>query len=529
MARQDSCVGRRRCIRAAEMNVHFSAVTPSTLSVKGIPFTINFTHSIRVAWSPPMLTSKSTRLWHFPNTVMSALQAFVLWPRAVYAQDLPEIFNADETGLFFMTLLKKTLAARTEADVKGCKVSKEMVMVVECSNATGKFQMPLGFHDRLAHVSKPARKTCCRCTEETSVINHKSPKLVPKGTLYSGEPGMFSKNPPACLECADPPHPDTLQCSKPLKSVNCGKGDPVWSKGCSVYQEEQAVQWIRATDKVSFVEWKCFNALQIPKSSPHFPDRDWHGWVMDPVGSWSAYAAAASYNRLAGSATFQTTGGASGAGDFVGPHHPLAATGNSGLGSHQGGGAPTATTSQLLLQAASSTPSPFNPGGFLSPPPVGGQELEDCVGRRGWFRCLKSPESWIAVSVLTSHQREPHSIPARATPFLLWESHQMMLLVGGFSLGSPASPALSFWCHSILTAITIICSQDLAVKSCPNLFISSVPPTFHGDYKLASVMMVPLWTRELPNGKPGETRLPLNPSPFGCLPQRLTGTAQECS
>nr|CAD7570378.1 unnamed protein product [Timema californicum] len=96
---------------------------------------------------------------------------------------------------------------------------------------------------------------------------------------------------------------------------------------------------------------------------------------MDPVGPWSAYAA--SYNRLAGSAGFQAAGGAGGAGEFVSPHHPLT-TGNSGLGSHQGAGVPS-TTSQLLLQAAHSsgqlgpgtTPSPFNPGGFLSPPPVG--------------------------------------------------------------------------------------------------------------------------------------------------------------
>nr|CAD7392612.1 unnamed protein product [Timema cristinae] len=102
--------------------------------------------------------------------------------------------------------------------------------------------------------------------------------------------------------------------------------------------------------------------------------KDWQAWVMDPVGPWSAYAA--SYNRLAGSAGFQAAGGAGGAGEFVSPHHPLT-TGNSGLGSHQGAGVPS-TTSQLLLQAAHSsgqlgpgtTPSPFNPGGFLSPPPV---------------------------------------------------------------------------------------------------------------------------------------------------------------
>ncbi|XP_068628174.1 uncharacterized protein [Battus philenor] len=86
---------------------------------------------------------------------------------------------------------------------------------------------------------------------------------------------------------------------------------------------------------------------------------------MDPVGPWSAYA---SYNRLAG----VQAGAASG--DF---HHHLA-SGGSGLGSQS----VPSTTSQLLLQAAhttaslagqlgSSTASPFNPGGFLSPPTVG--------------------------------------------------------------------------------------------------------------------------------------------------------------
>ncbi|CAH2062863.1 unnamed protein product, partial [Iphiclides podalirius] len=86
---------------------------------------------------------------------------------------------------------------------------------------------------------------------------------------------------------------------------------------------------------------------------------------MDPVGPWSAYA---SYNRLAG----VQAGTASG--DF---HHHLA-SGGSGLGSQS----VPSTTSQLLLQAAhttaslagqlgSSTASPFNPGGFLSPPAVG--------------------------------------------------------------------------------------------------------------------------------------------------------------
>ncbi|KAJ8898073.1 hypothetical protein PR048_003433 [Dryococelus australis] len=65
-----------------------------------------------------------------------------------------------------------------------------------------------------------------------------------------------------------------------------------------------------------------------------------------------------------------------------------------------------------------------------------------------------------AVSPLTSHHGEPGSNSGRVTGF----SH-----VGGFFRGSPVSPALSFRRCSILTSITLIGSQDLAVKSLPNL------------------------------------------------------------
>lgn len=83
---------------------------------------------------------------------------------------------------------------------------------------------------------------------------------------------------------------------------------------------------------------------------------------MDPVGPWYT-----SYNRLTAgnSGTFQTTSTTTS--DFV-PHH-LATTATQAV--------PSTTTSQLLLQAAHTTatlagqPTPFNPGGFLSPPSVG--------------------------------------------------------------------------------------------------------------------------------------------------------------
>ncbi|KAM0729784.1 Glutamine and serine-rich protein 1 [Formica fusca] len=85
---------------------------------------------------------------------------------------------------------------------------------------------------------------------------------------------------------------------------------------------------------------------------------------MDPIGPWYT-----SYNRLTASGTtgtFQTTTPTT-TSDFV-PHHLATAVTQA---------VPSTTTSQLLLQAAHTTatlagqPSPFNPGGFLTPPPVG--------------------------------------------------------------------------------------------------------------------------------------------------------------
>ncbi|KAJ8873698.1 hypothetical protein PR048_024530 [Dryococelus australis] len=63
--------------------------------------------------------------------------------------------------------------------------------------------------------------------------------------------------------------------------------------------------------------------------------------------------------------------------------------------------------------------------------------------------------------------------PAGSPDFRKWESCRTMPLVGGFSRGSPVSPTPSFRRRSIFTSITLIGSQDLAVKSRPNLFTHS--------------------------------------------------------
>ncbi|KAJ8877554.1 hypothetical protein PR048_022009 [Dryococelus australis] len=62
--------------------------------------------------------------------------------------------------------------------------------------------------------------------------------------------------------------------------------------------------------------------------------------------------------------------------------------------------------------------------------------------------------------------------PSGSPDFCKWESCQLMPLVGGFSQGSPIYHAPSFQRRSIFTSITLIDSQDLAVKSRANFFTS---------------------------------------------------------
>ncbi|KAJ8869581.1 hypothetical protein PR048_028573 [Dryococelus australis] len=79
---------------------------------------------------------------------------------------------------------------------------------------------------------------------------------------------------------------------------------------------------------------------------------------------------------------------------------------------------------------------------------------------------------WQQPSLLASHHGDPGSNPGWVTPdFRMRKSCRTMSLVGGFSRGSPVFPAPSFPLCSIFSAIIILIgSQDLDVKSRPNLF-----------------------------------------------------------
>jgi len=56
---------------------------------------------------------------------------------------LSQVFNCDETGLFWRVLPDKTLAAGHEKTAKNYKTSKDRVTVLATANATGDFRLPL--------------------------------------------------------------------------------------------------------------------------------------------------------------------------------------------------------------------------------------------------------------------------------------------------------------------------------------------------------------------------------------------------
>ena len=58
-----------------------------------------------------------------------------------YTRD--DVYNADEMGLNWKSLPKKSLASRRESAAPGFKVSKERVTVMVCANASGTHRQPL--------------------------------------------------------------------------------------------------------------------------------------------------------------------------------------------------------------------------------------------------------------------------------------------------------------------------------------------------------------------------------------------------
>ena len=75
---------------------------------------------------------------------------------------LEQLYNCDETGLYYRSLPTKTLAAQSEKQASGMKKQKDRVTLMGCNNATGTHRFPLMFVGKAAnprcfkHVNKKA-------------------------------------------------------------------------------------------------------------------------------------------------------------------------------------------------------------------------------------------------------------------------------------------------------------------------------------------------------------------------------------
>ena len=55
---------------------------------------------------------------------------------------LEQLYNCDETGLYYRSLPTETLAAQSEKQASGMKKQKDRVTLMGCNNATGTHKFP---------------------------------------------------------------------------------------------------------------------------------------------------------------------------------------------------------------------------------------------------------------------------------------------------------------------------------------------------------------------------------------------------
>ena len=81
---------------------------------------------------------------------------------------IEQIYNCDETGLYFRLLPQRTLAANHEKQAPGRKKSKERVTLMACANVSGSHKFPLVF------IAKAKRPRCFKGIDMLTLpVKHK--------------------------------------------------------------------------------------------------------------------------------------------------------------------------------------------------------------------------------------------------------------------------------------------------------------------------------------------------------------------
>ena len=78
------------------------------------------------------------------------------FPSLIEGYTKDQVFNCDETGLYYRLLPQKTLASVFETRADGWKKAKDRVTISACANITGSIKLPLLF------IGKYARPRCFR-------------------------------------------------------------------------------------------------------------------------------------------------------------------------------------------------------------------------------------------------------------------------------------------------------------------------------------------------------------------------------
>ena len=100
---------------------------------------------------------------------------------------LDQVFNADETGLWWKLMPSKSLVHCGEKQANNFKQSKDRVTLLGCCNASGTCKLPLAF------IHKSARPRCFKNMEMSAlpVCYLSQPKAWMNATLFEG---WFHKN-----------------------------------------------------------------------------------------------------------------------------------------------------------------------------------------------------------------------------------------------------------------------------------------------------------------------------------------------
>uniref|UniRef100_A0A5S6QSY9 DDE-1 domain-containing protein n=1 Tax=Trichuris muris TaxID=70415 RepID=A0A5S6QSY9_TRIMR len=89
------------------------------------------------------------------------------------------IYNADETGLKWKTLPKRTLASRAEDASAGCKASKGVTVMI-CANSSGTHSIPL------LVIGKSKKPKCFKHAKNLPVVYRSQKKAWMNGVIFMG-------------------------------------------------------------------------------------------------------------------------------------------------------------------------------------------------------------------------------------------------------------------------------------------------------------------------------------------------------